>query len=694
MGTDSAKTRGQFITSDDFIGKIPRAGSPVPGQNTHQVNIGSKLLTGVKEWAGYLPSAANLTRNTQPPEGLENSACPPSLELFKRDSNADSGPSLQELRTRMFAVHATDIFPQEGKLRAGAVSSSGRTDTPSFRPTLHFALGELVREHGFSSWDSRKFAVVAPLGHLESQLTNVMTHDTFVLGDLKLKSGSVVLAPEGEEVGPLPQGVEVRRYQPEVGLRQSVEDTIRQAGGWNVSMQSGTAGLEGDAKIGAQSVNHPQFFQELLQARPGLSFGDHLASQVGDAGRFGTVEQSILSLTRGLDSGTPYSSQDLKLYRAVIAHHLPRLKSSLENYPPESRQAFEEKLQSLQGWLNLVDVDLAARQHWGKTVHCAPKESRQAILEARGDVSAVRAAFQEHRAQLRPIDNSEPASTSLAAEALHSLPHPELEGFLKQNPGLFLPEQLPLVKTEYCLNRMLRLGPEVSSQESLKTVLSESLAQVSPQQVKARSCFRSELLESFSQPQRSSLSFELVQLPGMLEYLDRRYGFEFQGQPPSNLKQLCQAHPEARLALQEIRPQFSGPQAKAFPLLQQMDVYRIGANAEPIEPKNFQEAYSLGSRRHEQLKLLPGDTLELLTPLSTCAEEVDLTGHLSPYQLLKTRPAELTHFLKNLDLQSEFSQVYGSPEKFWSSGDSLVEAVERMKHSRTEPSVSQQYLIR
>jgi len=106
----------------------------------------------------------------------------PSPDAFSNKLNNECTVGLQEFRTRLFAVTATDVFPEDGKLRAGAISKSGKADPPSFRPTVHFALGELVREHGHNSWDSRRYAILAPLQQLEPQLINVMTHDTSTRG--------------------------------------------------------------------------------------------------------------------------------------------------------------------------------------------------------------------------------------------------------------------------------------------------------------------------------------------------------------------------------------------------------------------------------------------------------------------------------------------------------------------------------
>src|SRR4051794_33301353 len=54
-------------------------------------------------------------------------------------------PAYSEIRQRIFAVHATNVFPAGKKLIAGAAArADGSIDLtealPAFRPTLHFSL--------------------------------------------------------------------------------------------------------------------------------------------------------------------------------------------------------------------------------------------------------------------------------------------------------------------------------------------------------------------------------------------------------------------------------------------------------------------------------------------------------------------------------------------------------------------------
>ncbi len=661
------------------------------------VRVGAKIVTKLKEFTGYLPNPAAISAQSTAVgfDAYTPAPAPPSPEAFSNRLNSQANTSLQEIRSRLFAVHATDVFPEDGKLRAGAMSKSGAADPPSFRPTVHFALGELVREHGHSSWDSRRYAIVAPLQQLEPQLANVMTHDTFVLGDLQLQKGSVLLAPEGAPVGKLPEGIEVRRYSPELGLRDSVDQAIRDKGGWNIKMESGTAAMNGQAKLGEQSVNHPQFFAELFQAKPGLSFGDHLASQVGEAGRFGAVEQCVISLTQGIENASPFSTGDLRVYRAAIAHHLPRIEQLSQDYPAESQQAVADKIKSLRGWLNVADVDLAAREHWGKTLHCAPKEIRREIVAQRADLEQVRQAFQKHRGQLPSVDDSGPPKANLAAEALHTLPLAEFEGFLAQRPDLFEKEQIGAVKVEYLLQRMLRLGPQISEQEKLLPALAKALPEFRNEYLGQDSLYSSDILRAFSVPGQQKQVAEIVATPGMLGYLNHQYGFDFgpTSHPPQNLDQLIAAHPTARLATETFAPEFSGPQRKAFELLQRLEL--VSSDSGPRNPKTFSEAYGIGNNRERELARLPNDTLEMLSPLDAPIPESEIGKDLTVYQSLK-RAGKLESAMQDLQLKAEFQQIYGSEDKFWQSKDSLVVAVERMDQLKAaQQSVStMDYLIR
>src|SRR3990167_3560807 len=73
-------------------------------------------------------------------------------ERPKFEYSPENPPPLEVLESKVFAVHATPILPECGALKAGArdISASDKWEggePPSFRPTIHFALGELVQEH-------------------------------------------------------------------------------------------------------------------------------------------------------------------------------------------------------------------------------------------------------------------------------------------------------------------------------------------------------------------------------------------------------------------------------------------------------------------------------------------------------------------------------------------------------------------
>lgn len=88
----------------------------------------------------------------------------------------------------LVAVHVTDTFPEGGTIR-----TRFSYDPEILRDTIHFSLNHPVEGHMYGSWDDRKYAILVPLERLRGRLQNFNPVDTFILGDLDLPEGSVVM---------------------------------------------------------------------------------------------------------------------------------------------------------------------------------------------------------------------------------------------------------------------------------------------------------------------------------------------------------------------------------------------------------------------------------------------------------------------------------------------------------------------
>lgn len=174
----------------------------------------------------------------------------------------DNPPNLQDLANRVYAVHTTPILPEDNVMVAGARNirpdAHWQDETTSFRPTIHFALGEVVQGHDGHTWDDQQYAVVAPLGSLEDQLVNVLPHDTFVLGNVVLTPDMTVIAPDGTDLSGMI--AETTTYRSGEQLRDAVNRVIAEKGGWPIRMQDKDVTIDTPATARWYQYQRPSVF--------------------------------------------------------------------------------------------------------------------------------------------------------------------------------------------------------------------------------------------------------------------------------------------------------------------------------------------------------------------------------------------------------------------------------------------------
>ncbi|MEW6055994.1 MAG: hypothetical protein AB1540_05210 [Bdellovibrionota bacterium] len=313
-------------------------------------------------------------------------------------------PALDTLEERTFAVHATDLFPEEGSLIANAVAhhyDDVELDpyAPHFRTTLHFSLGGLAASHvargSQQSWDRKKFALVLPLKSLENQLVNLSVHDSFVLGDFRIPEHAVLLVPEYFRHASKRYPFKIRTY--DGSLRAAVDQVIKEQKGWLFSTTEGKTGLRGPALLKGRNINTPDFFARFLQSHPRVSFGSHSASIYGEGFRFGVIEGIVDYLLR------PYlglrhrkiSMDEMKLLLQLGEWNLGKVQRyvNAHEWPQGSRKRFEEHLKKVQGWLNIVRADLRLMESRGISIRFEFFEHEGEIRMAQHELSQLEAVF-------------------------------------------------------------------------------------------------------------------------------------------------------------------------------------------------------------------------------------------------------------------------------------------------------------
>lgn len=103
----------------------------------------------------------------------------------------------REFLDKLVAVHMTNYYPEDGKIRTHANATKGTQD---YRPrhTVHTSLNHPVGSHGANSWEGVNFAIVAPLTDIlddeRNTILNLCGVDTYFLDDLHLPKSAVLIS--------------------------------------------------------------------------------------------------------------------------------------------------------------------------------------------------------------------------------------------------------------------------------------------------------------------------------------------------------------------------------------------------------------------------------------------------------------------------------------------------------------------
>jgi len=274
--------------------------------------------------------------------------------------------SAEELGQKLFAVHATDVFPGNGFVTAGFGTDDELPENfPNFRCTVHFSIGELVRPIcDWMSWEDKKYAIVTPLNQLYPQLVNLNCYDTIILGNLELTSKMVLVVPEGTKV----EGAtyQIFEYGSDTSLREAVDRLITSRGGWNVRMLD--EDLEDEyppALVGEENINTHETFQPILDIIPHLSLGIRWEPYHGEAWRFSAVELILFSLHNefygNAEPAPLVCLQDRR--EELLEHHAVFTKIYLDAplLTEESKEILSEKLDTMIQWIQMIDQEIQER---------------------------------------------------------------------------------------------------------------------------------------------------------------------------------------------------------------------------------------------------------------------------------------------------------------------------------------------
>lgn len=289
----------------------------------------------------------------------------PALQTFRQkvpvqgvELPTSNSPSVEEIETKIYAVHSTNFYPLDNTIHV--VYPKNRPEIGIFRPTTHFALGELVRSHsqGAYSWEGKKFAIITPLKDIMPQMISLNTYDSFILGDFKLTSDSVLVYQTqlAAEVRP---GITAVAFDPaKKTLRQAIDEVIKSKGGYQIRMREEGAQVA-EALMDGRNINSLEFFSPLIRKYPHASFGAHMGSVYGQGYDYGYLDMFLTELATnggyGLQVGAikPFilAMQEFILYdlqqRVETSSFAPSIKKTFKDHAQLAEAAIGEYQKSI-----------------------------------------------------------------------------------------------------------------------------------------------------------------------------------------------------------------------------------------------------------------------------------------------------------------------------------------------------------
>jgi hypothetical protein len=583
--------------------------------------------------------------------------------------------SVEAFGKRVFAVHATDILPENGKIVAGAgLRVEGHVtvdhDSPSFRPTVHFSLGGLVRPHGRYSWEESKYAVLMPTVKLTKQMVNLSPSDTFVLGDVSLSAGATLLVPRGgKKPAQVPPGVKIVEYDLKTtSLRQAIDGEIAGQGGWLMDLPSQKPGFDAVLHIEGKRVPFPEFAASFLAGLPHVSMGSHLYSVRGFAGRMGIIEQCIQDLANQYQSPWRLSTPQTIALRNLVRSNLEALDAEIgaAGFPAAALKTYQAKRGQVLEWLAVVDADLKLRQNRGVTF--AGEDMAWAIAKARSSPEELAHAIEARLKSFRRV----PQEGSLdVAGYLAGNSRAEFEKHFAEIQALGTVDEADLanLRNLYALKRTLELGIEAAKVEGLLDIFSESL---DPRRLYRDRPLMDAITDTMSgaldpRSTRLSTALAVAQLPKMREAFKKLYEVEIPAEPPLTLPQFWRLHPRTRDA-------FNFEEGRGDPVKRKI-LDALGEGLSPLtEPvHNFYTATSNATTvRYNRAKFV--EHLETLSQPMKQSLEISSRRYLTLYEMMKRGAyGSAEQIWEKLGLGRKYRERFPDDASFWSASESFIE---------------------
>jgi len=642
-------------------------------------------------------------------------SCPQIKESLKKLVRAQSASRLDAdtLLDRTYAVHATGYLPKGGVVEAGNAPRS-------FRPEIHFSLGELVRSHQDGVWELMPYAVVSPLRSLEPQLASIMPYDTWILGDFKIPKDGFLVMPM-VEVAKAPAGVRIFPYDSnQETLRKAVDRLIKQQRGLEMHGFDGMGAPNHPFMMDGKNINQIEFFKPLLDRNPNLSFGSHAHSFRGDAWVYGMLDIEWKDALRSFPFGAPKETARLRFHHDVGTELFAKLETMLKrgNLPDESIQTVRKKSGYVRGLYNLEAAELMVREKYGKTLYLNG-QTNPARVEALKIRAHDRKSLYEYVESVQStldkyVDRSHLISDS-EIDLLASFDPVEASALMDRNSGFFSVQVGSRAATELkvSLRKVLRAGESHESWSRLAKTINDTSARLLVDASQGEISSLKFFLDSFLFNSRSlgyftaspDAALRVLELPKFKELLGKYYDIHLPaGLKPLTLDEVFKAHPATREAYLPYPELFYDPVVAHFlaatgnpihpaPTRVNSDViYQSVANqfsGKALQPKGsrdvwlpakppftdyeqaFSAAYRRGNLRRDPLLLLQDLQMSPAKYRRTAGLERQTNAIL--FDLNASWPTNFISFWKKVGLEKEVATKFIPIEQFWNSHESILD---------------------
>ncbi len=603
----------------------------------------------------------------------------------------DNPPPVEVVTSKIYAVHATSYFPSSGILKAGAMDIShgqkfNGDEPPSFRPTLHFSLGELVRGHGNYGWEDNPYAVVTPLKCLEQQLINLFAHDTFILGNLHLTPEMTLLVPKKTKVSKgLSEKVSVKEYSS--NIRKAIDAVVSEKGGWNIRMNDGDVGIESPAYISETEINNVQFFQRVFEAHPDVSFGTHTGSERGEAYLFGVIEQAINSLMKNY---SPHwftlATPEVLLFKEIVIYNIKKLEEHLKrlNLPRHTYQVFEEKKTKLADWLNIVDADLNLRVHFDKTFSRSTEEVEEILIKKRKSPQDLKDLAYKLRGTLPRVSKTPVLGGGYLGFFFKGMSVQEINKFINSNPACFEGLDLGEFFVNYSLSRWIQIGTQNAKAEGLDSVLEMYLKKLKkPKETLSNDPIFSDIKSYLSnQSNKLGTSLDILNQDYVRNFLKENYKIKLP-RKISCLTEVLKAHSKTKCLFKPKKSRRNKAQRKVRELVQKLTPHCRRRHSEDALD-SFNNAAYAGFEMLWTERSIKRFSRDIYQPINSARDPEDIIPgeELRLYELLKRDNRTASNIWAKLGLKEEFVSEFQNEEDFWRSESSFMDIYEALMNKK------------